>query len=214
IYNVSEANSVKVISVAREVFAKAGLKLEEVTVANPSEVLQAGQALAGRTVDAIYIQGDNTVIQGFDAVVKASRDAKIPLLVDDPECAKRGAVACVGLGFYRPGYDLGKPLARVLLGESPGRIPIENVSEKVIWLDLSQAAKLGLKFPDAIIKEAQSSGAKPAERTSKQASSPGRKFNVDVVEYIDTLNVEENREGIRAGLEKAGFKPGRDLELR
>src|SRR5262249_21467915 len=84
----------------------------------------------------------------------------------------------------------------------------------VIWLDLSQAAKLGLKFPDAIIKEAQSSGAKPAERTSKQASSPGRKFNVDVVEYIDTLNVEENREGIRAGLEKAGFKPGRDLELR
>jgi len=212
IYNASEANSVKVISVAREVFARAELKLQEVTVANPSEVLQAGQALAGRSVDAIYIQGDNTVIQGFDAVVKVARDARLPLFVDDPETAKRGALACVGLGYYRPGYDLGKPLARVLLGESPSGIPIENVSEKVIWLDLPQAAALGVKFPDDIIKESQSSGARPAVRSAKQA--PGRRFKVDLIEYIDTPNVEENREGIRAGLEKADLKPGRDLELR
>ena len=214
IYNASEANSVKVISVARDVFARAGLKLEEVTVASASEVFQAGQALAGRSVDAIYIQGDNTVIQGFDAVIKVARDAKVPLFVDDPESAKRGALACVGLGFYRPGYDLGKPLARVLLGESPGRIPIENVSEKVIWLDLPQAAKLGIKFPDAIVKQAEPGGAKPAERPVKQARVPSRKFKIDLIEYIDTPNVEENREGIRAGLEKAGLKPGRDFELR
>ncbi len=214
IYNASEANSVKVISVARDVFAKAGLKLEEVTVASPSEVLQAAQALSGRSVDAIYIQGDNTVTQGFDAVVKATRDARLPLFVDDPDLAKRGALACVGLGFYRPGYYLGKPLARVLLGESPARIPIENVSEKVVWLDQAQAAKLGIKFPDAVVKEAEAGGAKPADRSRKQANSPGRTFKVDVIEYIDTPNVEENREGIRAGLEKAGLKPGRDVELR
>jgi ABC-type uncharacterized transport system substrate-binding protein len=215
IYNASEANSVKVISVARDLFARSGLKLEEVTVANASEVLQAGQALAGRSIDAIYIQGDNTVIQGFDAVVKVARDARLPLFVDDPEIAKRGALACVGLGFYRPGYDLGKPLARVLLGESPGGIPIENVSEKVIWLDLPQAAKLGLKFPEDIIKEAEAGATKPADRAVKQVAwPPGRTFKVDIIEYIDTPNVEENREGIRSGLEKAGLKTGRNLDLR
>jgi ABC-type uncharacterized transport system substrate-binding protein len=214
IYNASEANSVKVMSVARELFARSGLKLEEVTVANASEVMQAGQALAGRGVDAIYIQGDNTVIQGFDAVVKVARDARLPLFVDDPETAKRGAMACVGLGFYRPGYDLGESLSRVLLGESPASIPIENVSEKVIWLDLPQAAKLGIKFPDDIIKAAEAGETRPVGQNAKQVASPDRVFKVDLIEYIDTPNVEENREGIRAGLEKTGLKIGRDLELR
>ena len=213
IFNASEANSVKVISVAREFLAGAGLKLEEVTVASPSEVLQAAQALAGRKVDAIYIQGDNIVIQGFDAVVKAARDARLPLFVDDPECARRGAVACVGLGFYRPGYDLGKPLSRVLAGESPAGIPIVNVSEKVVWLDLPQAARLGIQFPADLIK-AVAGQASPPVRGVVLTGSPARNYKVDIIEYIDTPNVEENREGIRAGLEQAGLKPGRDVELR
>ena len=214
LYNASEANSVKVISVARDVFARAGLKLQEITVANTSDVLQAAQALVQRSVDAIYIQGDNTVLQGFDAVVKVSRDARLPLFVDDADTAKRGALACVGLGYYRPGYELGEVLTRVLLGESPADIPIHNVSQKVVWLDRKQAAELGIQFPQDIVKEAESSGAKPAQRDAKPAASANRTFKVDVIEYIDTPNVEENREGIRAGLEKGGLKPGRNLEIR
>ena len=156
IYNASEANSVKVIEVARGLFSAAGMKLEEVTVSSSAEVLQAAQALVARRVDAVYIQGDNTVVQGFDGVVKATRDGKLPLFVDDPDAAKRGAVACIGLGYYRPGYAVAKPLARVLLGESPAGIPIENVSEKAVWLDLPQAEKLGLKFPDSVVAAAAS----------------------------------------------------------
>jgi ABC-type uncharacterized transport system substrate-binding protein len=214
IYNASEANSVKVVTVARDLFKRAGLKLEEVTVAGSAEVLQAAQALAGRAVDAFYIQGDNTVIQGFDAVVKATHDAKVPLFVDDPDAAKRGAVACVGLGYYRPGYAIAKPLARVLLGTSPATIPMENVSERAVWLDLPQAAALGLKFPEELVKEAAGAGKNNTASVPKRQSAPGRKYKVDLVEYLETPNVEINRDGIRAGFAKAGFKEGVDLELR
>jgi ABC-type uncharacterized transport system substrate-binding protein len=162
IYNASEANSVKVVTVARGLFSAAGLKLDEVTVASTAEVMQAAQALVSRHVDAIYIQGDNTVVQGFEGLVKVAHDARVPLLVDDPDVAKRGAVACVGLGYYRPGYSVAKSVARVLLGESPAAIPIENVTEKTVWLDLPQAAKLGLKFPDNIIAEAARGAANAA----------------------------------------------------
>jgi ABC-type uncharacterized transport system substrate-binding protein len=179
IYNASEANSVKVVTVARNLFGRAGIKLEEVTVSSSSEVLQAGQALVGRGVDAFYIQGDNTVIQGFDAVVKAAQDAKRPLFVDDPDSAKRGAVACVGLGYYRPGYAAAKPLSRVLLGESPAGIPLENVSEKAVWIDRSQATRLGIKFPDALLKEASGDG-----NTDLKEASAGPKFKVDSVQEL------------------------------
>jgi ABC-type uncharacterized transport system substrate-binding protein len=219
IYNASEANSVKVIQVARGLFAKSGMKLDEVTVSSAAEVLQAAQALASRHVDGIYIQGDNTVIQGFDAVVKAARDARLPLFVDDPDSAKRGAVACVGLGYYRPGYAVAKPLARVLLGESPAGIPMENVSEKAVWLDLAQADKLGLKFSPAIIAEAARDSAgspatKPTAQPTADRSPLPRKVKIDLLEYIETPNVEINREGLLAGLEQAGLKRGRDFDLR
>ncbi len=219
IYNASEANSVKVIQVARGLFAKAGMKLDEVTVASPAEVIQAAQALASRRVDAVYIQGDNTVIQGFDAVVKATRDAKLPLFVDDPDSAKRGAVACMGLGYYRPGFAIAKPLARVLLGESPAGIPMENVSERAVWLDLSLSEKLGLKFPQTIIAEAargstEQAATKPGASTATNHAPLARKVKIDLVEFIETPNVEINREGLLVGLERAGLQPGRDFELR
>ena len=153
IYNASEANSVKIIEVARGLFAKAGIKLDEITVSTSADVLQAAQALAGRRVDALYIQGDNTIIQGFEAVVKVARDAHIPVFVDDPDVAKRGAVACVGLGYYTPGYAAAKTVARVLLGESPAKIPMENVSHKVLWLNLPEAERIGVTFPKKILDE-------------------------------------------------------------
>ncbi len=173
IYNASEANSVKVEEVARGLFAAAGIKLDEITIGSSAEVLQAAQALVSRRVDAFYIQGDNTVSQGFDAVVKAAQDGKIPLFVDDPDTARRGATACIGLGYYRPGYAAAKKIARVLLGESPSGIPIENVSEKAVWLDLAQAERLGFKFPDDILAEAERArtGASP-ESPAPASSTP------------------------------------------
>ena len=154
IYNASEANSVKVIGVARDIFRAAGFTLEEVTVASSSEVGTAAQALVARGVDAISTQTDNTVMQGFDAVIQVSRDAELPLFTDDPLAARRGALACVGLGFRQPGVVAGGMAARVLCGESPGSIPMLNVAENVIWLNNEAAGKLGILFPPELVARA------------------------------------------------------------
>lgn len=154
IYNASEANSVKVIGVARDIFRAAGFTLEEVTVASSSEVGTAAQALVARGVDAIYTQTDNTVMQGFDAVIQVSRDAELPLFTDDPLAARRGALACVGLGFRQPGVVAGGMAARILCGESPGSIPMLNVAENVIWLNDDAARKLGITFPPELVARA------------------------------------------------------------
>jgi ABC-type uncharacterized transport system substrate-binding protein len=216
IYNASEANSVKVVQVARELFAAAGIRLDEATVANSSEVLQAAQALASRKVDGFYIQGDNTVLQAFDAVVRAARDARLPLFNDDPDSAKRGSVACVGLGYYRPGYAAARSIARVLLGEKPADIPLENVSEKALWLDLGLAEKLGLRFPQKVIEEAarEKTKAAPPPKSTAGNKPLGRKASIEMIEYLETPNVEIAREGVLAGFKQAGLQTGRDFELR
>jgi ABC-type uncharacterized transport system substrate-binding protein len=155
VYNNAEANSVKVISVGREEFKKAGLKLEEVTANNTSEVFQAAQVACYRNVQALWITGDNTALQSFDAIVKAAKAAHMPLIINDPEFTARGAVACVGLGWYPPGKAGGILAARVLKGENPANIPFQEVAEQKLVLNHDVAKELKLTFPPDIEKAAQ-----------------------------------------------------------
>src|SRR5205814_10192817 len=77
------------------------------------------------------------------------------------------------------------------------------------------AAKLGLKFPAEIIKEAARAATTNAAAKQPVDHPPlTRKAKIELIEYLETPNVEINREGILAGFEKAGLKRGRDFELR
>jgi ABC-type uncharacterized transport system substrate-binding protein len=154
VYNNSEANSRKVIAVAREEFRRHEITLEEVAITNTSEVFQAAQVLTARKIQAFWITGDNTVLQAFDGVVKVANDSRLPLIINDPEFTDRGALAAAGLGFYQSGYAAAKLAARVLLGEDPKNIPIEEVAVKKLVLNQKVARKLGITFSAALLKEA------------------------------------------------------------
>jgi ABC-type uncharacterized transport system substrate-binding protein len=154
LYNSSEANSRKVVSVARDLFTQRGIKLEEVTVTGTSEILQAAQVVTHRNVQALWVTGDNTALQGFDAIVKAARDAKLPLIINDPEFTARGALAAVGLGWYESGHAAGTLGSRILKGESPRNLPFEEIAVKKLTLNHDVAKQLGITFPADLLKEA------------------------------------------------------------
>lgn len=155
VYNSSEANSVKVISVARDIFRSRGISLQEVTATNTSEVFQSAQVACSRNVQAVWVTGDNTALQSFDAIVRTTTDAKLPLIINDPEFTDRGALACVGIGWYPAGKAGGVMAARVLKGEDPARIPFQNIAEKKMVLNRQVAAKLGIAFPPEVLAAAQ-----------------------------------------------------------
>lgn len=155
VYNSSEANSVKVISVARDLFRQRGITLQEVTATNTSEVFQSAQVACYRNVQAMWVTGDNTALQSFDGIVKATSAAKLPLFINDPEFTERGALAAVGIGWYPAGKAGGIVAARVLKGEDPAGIPFQNVVDKKLVLNQNVAKKLGIHFPPDVLQEAQ-----------------------------------------------------------
>ena len=154
VYSNSEANSVKVISVARDIFRKRGISLQEVTATNTNEVFQAAQVACHRNVQAMWVTGDNTALQSFDAIVKTTTDAKLPLFINDPEFS-RGALACVGLGWYPAGKAGGVLAARLLRGEDPATIPFQEVVEKKLVLNQETATRLGIVFPSDVVASAK-----------------------------------------------------------
>ena len=153
VYNDAEANSRKAVSVARKLVADRGLKLEEATVTNTSEVLQAAQVLVLRGVDVLWEVGDNTANQGLEGMIKAGQQSNIPVVNSDADSADRGAMVGVGISFYESGYAAGDIAARVLLGEKPADIPFEEVAVVKLSANLDAAKKLGRTFPESFLKK-------------------------------------------------------------
>jgi putative ABC transport system substrate-binding protein len=146
-YNPAEANSVKELSVAREVFQRRGVRLKELAIAASNEVLQSVQILAGRDIQAVWVPGDNTAIQGYEGAVKGARDAGLPLITDECSALSRGGLACIGVSLHEAALAAGKLAGRVLQGANPHDLPLEEVAVEEMGISRGSAAELGLTIP-------------------------------------------------------------------
>jgi putative ABC transport system substrate-binding protein len=146
-YNPAEANSVREMSVAREIYKNRGIRLEEVTIAGSSEVLQAVQILAGRDVQVVWVPADNTCIEGYEGAVKGARDAHLPLFTDICATLSRGGLACLGFNPRDSGVAAGKLAGRILLGATPKDLPLEEVMVEEKLISRSSAARLKIAIP-------------------------------------------------------------------
>jgi ABC-type uncharacterized transport system substrate-binding protein len=146
-FNPAEANSVKEISVAREIYKKRGIRLEEVAIAGSSELLQAVQILAGRNIQVVWVPGDNTCIEGYEGAVKGARDAGLPLFTDICSTLSRGGLACLGFSPYDSGVAAGKLAGRILLGANPKDLPLEEVAVEQKFISRTNADQLKITIP-------------------------------------------------------------------
>jgi ABC-type uncharacterized transport system substrate-binding protein len=210
LYNNAEANSVKVVSVLRELCQKDGLELIEAPANATSEVVPAAQSLVARGVEVVYLPGDNTAYQAFDGLASQLANGHVPLVIDSPEFLSRGALAVVGVGYHQSGFAAAEPLARVLAGEKPASIPLRNVTEKKVAFNQDVARRLGITFPPAVL----------AMQTAKPqaAAVPNRPlarlWRIQEVSYLESVMVEDAMRGLRDGLKEAGLNDGTDFTLR
>jgi ABC-type uncharacterized transport system substrate-binding protein len=210
LYNAGEANSVKVVTSLRPLIAGIGWTLTELTAASTSEILQAAQVMVSRQVAAVYIPGDNTAYQAFDAILKTTRDARVPLIIDAPEFNRPGVLAVAGVGYRQCGLAAAERLARVLLGTRPADIPLTNVTEKRIILNVESAAALGFTFtPEA--RQMEETGPLPPAPVSNSPAAPWRLYCLN---FSESSFTEEAMKGVREGFASAGLTAGRDYTLR
>ncbi len=200
LYNSSEANSTKVVQVGRDYLKSKGLELVENTVTGTSEVYQTASALCMRNIDVMWITGDNTALHALQSIVKVCRDNRIPLILNDVDYVKFGALAAVGVGWYGTGVYSASFIARVLNGENPATIPIENYVEEKITLNQEVSRELNVKFPEKYLA---------AEKESRDKKN----YKFCLVHYVDSPVSEDAERGIRDELKNQGMIEGEDFTL-
>jgi putative ABC transport system substrate-binding protein len=159
VYNVGEANSVKLAEMVKGICAEKGVSLVVSTVTNSAEVKQAVLSIAGR-VDGIYLGNDNTVFSALNAVAEVAIQRKLPVVTADPSSAESGipVLAAIGFDYYAMGRATGRIALRVLAGEKTASIPAylsTDPKDFLIVVNKDTAAKIGLKLSDSVLSGAQ-----------------------------------------------------------
>ena len=154
IYNSSEVNSRVQLDIAKKAAPELGYEIVEGVVTNSSEVMQAARTLAGK-VDAIYVPGDNTVVSALESVIKVAEEKKLPLVAAEGDSVKRGAIATLGIDYYKLGRQTGEMALRILeQGAKPQDMPIEAQKEYQLIINKKAAANMGVTLPESLLSRA------------------------------------------------------------
>lgn len=154
IYNSGEVNSVVQVDLVKEVAEKLDLKIVEAVATNTSEVDQAAKSLVGQ-VDAIYVPTDNVVVTALEAVLQVAEKNNILVVSAEKDSVYRGAVATIGLDYYKLGRQTGEMALKILSGEAkPQDMPVEVQEQTDIIINLKAAKAANITIPKELLDKA------------------------------------------------------------
>lgn len=154
-YNAGEANSQYALTQVEPLAKERGLEIVKAVANNPGDVRKAAETLASSGVDVIYVSSDNTVMAGFEGVLKVAHERRIPVIVGESANVERGGLATYSVDYRRLGEATADLVIRVLKGEEPGTIPVVTFEGEELYLNADAAEKMGVELPPALLKKAK-----------------------------------------------------------
>ncbi len=218
VWDPTESNSAACVKVARDECRRQGIQLVEVTVSNSNDVAEATRALVSRRVEAILVGGDNTVEASIEQMCGIAKQAGIPVFGTSSHHAGVGALFGLGADYYQVGRLTGELAARVLSGEDPATIGVEDKMPEQLALNESVAKYISDRWtiPDRIRDSAailyDASGAlirSPKRIQVRLAGSP----TIVVIDYVDSIPVEESWSGMVDEWKLMGLRDGEHFRL-
>lgn len=152
LYSPSEANSVKVVGMLKQIASDAGLRVFESVVMSSNLILESLESLINK-VDVIYVPSDNTVFSAMPKLAYAARHNKVPLFTSDPDSVKQGALGCYGYVQYSVGRAAGRLIAKYLDNDTTvleKGLQIMMPSTADIFINQKTANELGIVVPEVI----------------------------------------------------------------
>jgi len=138
-----EANAVTVHKEFSRLAAEFNLELHTAYVANPTEVRQAADLLAG-SVDLFLFGGDNTVMAAINVLIDTAKAQNKPVISCDERSVALGAVAAYSVSYSDMGRRTADYCALIIGGAKPSSIPVEIFRASRLILNTKAAEELGV----------------------------------------------------------------------
>ena len=147
LYNPGDAAASLQVEILRDVAAQKGLSLYEVAYQPDKAAEPQIQKLVGH-ITALYVPEDTDLLTHFDDIVKVMNGANIPIIGEQSEMVRRGALISVSPSYYRMGFSGGRMAASLLKGDMiPEDIPIMRQQDPNIVINMKQVNYLNIPLP-------------------------------------------------------------------
>ena len=153
-YNPDNPLSQQSVKIARDAARQLKVELLERRATSVEELRAGLRALRAGEADAFYPMTDNLVISQTALIIETARAKKLPTIFSEPDSAVNGALASYGVSYYAMSQLAAKFVQRILLGASPGDLPVERVDRLYFVINLKTAKALRLTIPPSLAQRA------------------------------------------------------------
>ena len=144
------ANIIKVESAARSL----GVQLVVENVSTPNEIEAAFATLSEKRVSGVLVAGDPLFYFQRDQLAALAARYALPICAGVREIVEAGGLMSYGANVAEAWHLAGTYAGRILKGEKPGDLPVQQSTKIEFVVNLRCAKALGLTIPSSILSRA------------------------------------------------------------
>jgi len=131
-----------------------GLRLSVLNASTEGEIETGFTRLSGQRVDGLVIGGDAFFVSAHDLIVALAARYSIPAIYQDHISTAAGGLMSYGSDFRESYRQLGIYAGRILKGEKPADLPVQQATKVELVINLKTAKALGLNIPPTVLARA------------------------------------------------------------
>jgi len=155
LYCPAETNMVNAKIALDEAAKRAGYEVVYVPAETATDVPDAAAALMSRDIDAVLQIPGNLTASAFGTISEAARRSHLPIFAFQKSQAIGGAMVVVARDYKDSGRHAAHLAARIIRGENPKKIPLEDFAKTSLMVNLDAARALNITLPPALVRQAK-----------------------------------------------------------
>ena len=124
-----------------------GVRLLIVNASRPSEIQTAFAELVQRQAEALHVSADGFLLTHLDQIVALAARYSVPTVYAFRQAITLGGLMSYGTDFPHAWRQAGVYTGRILKGEKPADLPVQQVTKMELIINLRTAKTLGLDVP-------------------------------------------------------------------
>jgi putative ABC transport system substrate-binding protein len=141
-------------TIAQEAARSLGLRLHLLQASDASKIEDAFRTLIEVKAEALIVQVDPYLTNQFEQIVALAARHKVPAIYGWPEAPSAGGLMSYGPPIAETYHLAGVYSGRIVKGEKPGDLPVQQVAKVELVINLKTAKVLGLTFPLTLLGRA------------------------------------------------------------
>ncbi len=152
--NIENADSARsLITGTQKAALTIGLQIEFLFASNEGEIAAALAGLGARS-QALIIHPEVLFLQNREKLAALAIRERLPALYPIREFPQAGGLMSYGSSFIEAHRQVGVYVGRILKGEKPGELPVQQASKFELVINLKTAKAIGLEIPPTLLARA------------------------------------------------------------